>query len=55
VKRLTIRLPYFWPKEEVLSGGRISFDEEVIGAAQNWLNMLQRNFYSEGIEKLVKP
>jgi hypothetical protein len=35
-------------------GRRFSSDEEVNDAVQNWLNMQQKNFFSDGIKNLVK-
>jgi hypothetical protein len=39
------------PMKENLKERRLSSDEEVIGAAQNWLRTQPRNFISDGIKK----
>jgi histone-lysine N-methyltransferase SETMAR len=44
----------FGPMKETLRGGRFSSDEDVIGAAQNWLKMQPKNFLSDGIKQFVK-
>jgi hypothetical protein len=39
--------------KEVLRGRRLSSDEEVTGAVQNWLKTELKNFFPDGIKKLV--
>jgi hypothetical protein len=38
--------------DETLRGRRLSSEEEVIGAVQNWLKTQPKNFFSDGIKKL---
>jgi hypothetical protein len=40
--------------KEVLRGRRFSSYEEVIGAMQNWLKTQPKNFFSDGIKKLME-
>jgi hypothetical protein len=41
----------FCPMKEALRGRRFSSDEEVIGAAPNWLKTQPKSFYSDRIKK----
>jgi histone-lysine N-methyltransferase SETMAR len=41
----------FSPMKETLRGRRLSSDEEVIGAVQNWLKTQRKIFSSDGIKK----
>jgi hypothetical protein len=47
-------LHMFGTMKEALRGRRFSSDEEVIGAVQNWLETIPKNFFYDGIKKLVK-
>jgi histone-lysine N-methyltransferase SETMAR len=42
----------FGPIKEALRGRRLSSDEEVTGAVQNWLKTQPKKFYSDVIKKL---
>jgi hypothetical protein len=44
----------FGPMKEALRGRRFSSDEEVTGAVQNWLKTQPKNFFSDGIKKVMK-
>jgi hypothetical protein len=44
----------FGPMKEALRGRRFSSDKDVIGAVQKWLKTQPKNFFSDGIKKLVK-
>jgi hypothetical protein len=41
----------FVPMKEALIGRRLSSDEEVIGALQNWLKTQPKTFFSDRIKK----
>jgi hypothetical protein len=42
----------FGPMKEALRGRRLSSDEQVIAAVQNWLNTQPKNFFSDRIKNL---
>jgi hypothetical protein len=44
----------FGPMKETLRGRGFPSDEVVIEAVQNWLKTQHKNFFSDGITKLVK-